>query len=283
MAVDKLVDSAQLDADLTSVADAIRAKVGTSASLAFPADFVTAIGNIPSGGGTTTLKMGVIRPDATLVQSYSYDKWLIADEVLESLPSYTTSATTLVASAALSTTVTLDYANYNYYVLQRYLTYPSYSLSSKAKGRVEYHVSSRMYEITEIPANTFIAFLNGTTKYTSRSVTVSDTGVLHRLVYWKDASSITPYSTSSYGTYQAVVAPTINSGALTINSPTVGVRGHTTYFTSTYFNAMTDIRVQYVIEVYRASKGNMNLDGWGHITHMAHIMDCANATNHKLT
>ena len=51
MSVDKLVDSTQLDADLTSVANAIRTKGGTSASLAFPADFVSAIQAIPSGGG----------------------------------------------------------------------------------------------------------------------------------------------------------------------------------------------------------------------------------------
>lgn len=51
MSVDKLVDSTQLDADLTSVANAIRTKGGTSASLAFPADFVSAIAAIPTGGG----------------------------------------------------------------------------------------------------------------------------------------------------------------------------------------------------------------------------------------
>lgn len=39
------------DTDLTSVADAIRAKGGTSAQLAFPAGFVQAIADIPSGGG----------------------------------------------------------------------------------------------------------------------------------------------------------------------------------------------------------------------------------------
>lgn len=49
MSVDKLVDSTQLDADLTSVANAIRTKGGTSASLAFPSGFVTAIGNISAG------------------------------------------------------------------------------------------------------------------------------------------------------------------------------------------------------------------------------------------
>lgn len=50
MAVDKFVDSTQLDADLTSVANAIRTKGGTSAQLAFPAGFVSAIQSIPSGG-----------------------------------------------------------------------------------------------------------------------------------------------------------------------------------------------------------------------------------------
>lgn len=51
MAVDKLVDSAQLDSDLTSIANAIRTKGGTSAALAFPAGFMSAIGDIPTGGG----------------------------------------------------------------------------------------------------------------------------------------------------------------------------------------------------------------------------------------
>lgn len=53
MALDKLVDSTQLDSDLTSVANAIRTKGGTSAQLAFPSGFVSAIGDIPSGGGPT--------------------------------------------------------------------------------------------------------------------------------------------------------------------------------------------------------------------------------------
>lgn len=61
MSVDKLVDSTQLDADLTSVANAIRTKGGTSAALAFPADFVSAIQAIPTGGGTS----GVLTYDFT--------------------------------------------------------------------------------------------------------------------------------------------------------------------------------------------------------------------------
>ena len=54
MALDKLVDSTQLDSDLTSVANAIRSKAGISTTLSFPADFVTEIGNIQTGGGGST-------------------------------------------------------------------------------------------------------------------------------------------------------------------------------------------------------------------------------------
>lgn len=54
MAVDKLVDSAQLDADLTAVADAIRTKGGTSTALAFPSGFVNAIDAIETGGGSSS-------------------------------------------------------------------------------------------------------------------------------------------------------------------------------------------------------------------------------------
>ena len=51
MALDKLVDSAQLDSDLASVANAIRTKGGTSAPLTFPQGFVDAVGAIETGGG----------------------------------------------------------------------------------------------------------------------------------------------------------------------------------------------------------------------------------------
>lgn len=47
----KLVNATSLDAGLTDIADAIRTKGGTSASLAFPAGFVSAIAAIPTGGG----------------------------------------------------------------------------------------------------------------------------------------------------------------------------------------------------------------------------------------
>lgn len=70
MSLDKLVDSSQLDADLTSVANAIRTKGGTSASLAFPSEFVSAIGAISGGGGGLSVdefSATMASTDATIV------------------------------------------------------------------------------------------------------------------------------------------------------------------------------------------------------------------------
>lgn len=53
MAYDKVIDSSVLDANLTSVANAIRSKGGTSASLAFPAGFINAISRMETGKVTT--------------------------------------------------------------------------------------------------------------------------------------------------------------------------------------------------------------------------------------
>lgn len=50
MALDKLVDSAQLDSDLGDVADAIRAKSKGTSQLAFPAGFISEIQRISTGG-----------------------------------------------------------------------------------------------------------------------------------------------------------------------------------------------------------------------------------------
>lgn len=55
MALDKVIDSAALDAGMTSVADAIRAKAGTTDPLLWPDGFETAIEAISGGGGVALI------------------------------------------------------------------------------------------------------------------------------------------------------------------------------------------------------------------------------------
>lgn len=61
------------DSSLTLVADAIRAKGGTSAQLEFPDEFVSAIQNIPTGGGSVVEPKDVnfYDYDGTLTNSYT--------------------------------------------------------------------------------------------------------------------------------------------------------------------------------------------------------------------
>ena len=57
MAYDKIIDSAQLDANLTSVANAIRSKNGTKTQLTFPDGFVSAINALQT---STTFTIGTV-------------------------------------------------------------------------------------------------------------------------------------------------------------------------------------------------------------------------------
>ena len=56
MATYKVVDAEQLNADMTSVADSIRTKGGTTDALAWPDGYKTAIDSIPTGGGAPSLQ-----------------------------------------------------------------------------------------------------------------------------------------------------------------------------------------------------------------------------------
>lgn len=224
-----------------------------------------------SSGGGTTLKMGVLRPDAEIVQTYSYDKYIVADEG-KTIPSYTTSSTTLLASSSFSPKVSMDLTNYDYYVLTRTLTIPQYSITTIAAGRQEYAIGSYLYEITSLPENTFPSIIEPTKKVTNRSTTVYNAGFT-RLIYYSSGTTIVGYNTNS-GCNQSTTKPSVSGTTLTLKSPALVISGNTSYFSSTYWNATTDIRYQYIIETYRAPKGNLNIDGWGIYNQAQHVVDC---------
>lgn len=241
-------------------------------------------------GGTLTLKMGVVRPDAELLQTWSGDYLANADKSI-TIPAYTTTSTTLYTGDNLTPTVTLSNANYRYYVLERFLTIPQYSITTKAAGRQEYTAMSIAYEITNFNGSTFKALLDGTA-YTSRNVAVLPAGnAFIRCAYFSSGTAISVYTANTYGCAQTVNAPIISSGTaasptFTAKDPNLTIRGSSTYLSSTYFNAITDIRCQYVIELYRIPKDTTDtygMDGWGHYTQMLHNITCAQSSTHKLS
>lgn len=232
-----------------------------------------------SGGGN--LNPWVMRPDAEVVYTLAYDKRIVADEGV-TFPAYTTSSQTLKASQTISPTIQRDTANYNYYIAERCLSIPEYSVTTKAKGRVEYSYASAFYEVVDYPANTISALLDNT-KLTSLSYTMYAAGVNVGEIYWSSGTAIARYASAAYGVAQSITAPTVSGTAITIKTPALITRGHTTYFTSTYMNAVTDVRYQYIIEVYRAPKDNLNFNGWGLYNMSDHVMDCVHSASHKLT
>ena len=228
-----------------------------------------------------TLNPWVMRPDAEKVYTLEYDKYIVADEGV-TFPAYTATAQTLKASQTISPTVPRDTANYNYYVTIRALSIPEYSVTTKAKGRVEYTFASAFYEVVDYPANTISALIDNT-KLTSLSYSIYSAGNNVGIIYWSSGTALARYASAAYGVAQTITAPTVSGTAITIKTPALIARGHTTYFTSTYMNAVTDVRYQYIIEVYRAPKDHLNFNGWGMFNMSEHIMDCVHSTTHKLT
>lgn len=223
-----------------------------------------------------TLNLIILRPDAELIQSYSRDYKMIANDNI-SLPAYSTSNQVLQATKNLSPTISLDYTNYDYYILQRGLLIPEYNTNTLGKGRVEYEFFSSLAEVVDLPANTYKS-IDGSKTYTGRHAPV----ILQNNycnVYWSSATAIAPYSSSTYGIIPIPTAPSISSGVLTARAPSVNVRGHATYMAQDYYEALTDIRLQYVIEVYRAPKNNLNIDGWGNYQQTMKILNCINNNN----
>lgn len=212
------------------------------------------------GGGTPIMKYGVVRPDATLAHVFEFDQLLVQDMGI-TLPTYSTSTRTLRTGTALAA-VSVDFETYNYFVVEKALSYPVYSDNVAVKGRQEWTSSVQCYEIFNIPANTAKALSQNKTCATMVSAIVS-VGNSHRELYWSSTTALSINSGTSYGTAQTFTAPTISSNTINATSPTFVVRGSTTYFTQTAWNKMTDIRYQYRIEIWRVPIANVQ--GW-HLT-----------------
>lgn len=237
--------------------------------------------------GTAALKWGVVRPDAELIGTKTYDAYWIEDEEL-TWPGYTTTSTTLKAATDMTPTISLDLANYHYYVVERALTIPTYSIDTIAKGRVEYQVCSTLYEIISIPGNTFQT-LDGSKKYATRVTTIYTAGSCVKLLYWSSGTAFASYNSAAYGVATTMTAPSLSSTSsatpnLTIKIPALLTRGSTTYFVNTFMNAVTDVRTQFIADIYRVPiESDWGLSGWGVKTQMDHIVSCINTSNHKLT
>ena len=235
-------------------------------------NYATADVNV-SGGGGNPLIIGALRPDAELVKSWTYDKWIVSDEG-KTIPSYTTNTTTFIASSNLEN-VSLDTANYCYGVTTRTLTYPEYSETALLNGKFFVAVSNYFYEVMSLPQRLYPTDITPTEIYTNVAGNGSQT-----FLYYN--SGIKQYN-GSYGVYQTLSSPSLSSGVLTIKSPNLRITGSATYYKNTFMNATTDIRYQYIISLYRVPWDSMNIEGFNLSSMTTHMFDCLDSPSKPLT
>ena len=224
-----------------------------------------------SGGGGGAVKTGVLRPDAELVDKWTMDKYVVADLNL-TIPSYSTTNATIRAGQNLATYVG-DPLSYRYFITARTLTIPEYSITTLAKGREEYAIEYGFYEWLYNPTGQ-MQTLDDSKEYGVYSQIIG--GGYGRELYWSSATGIGIYTSDAYCARQGLTAPTIASNkTLTIKSPNISIRGHATYLAQTFFDAIEDIRCQYVVELWRVPL--TGVDGWVLGTQMDSIFtDIAN-------
>lgn len=244
--------------NLINIADAIREKNGSSDTYK-PNEMATAISNIPSGG-SITVQPGVLLPDAELVKTVSYDKYINADEGIN-IPSYTTTTTTLLANSTYSDSYSsVDIDTYDYFVTQVGLTIPEYNIDTVGKGRQEYTLNVGNYEFFQIRSGEISGLTNPSLKNT-QNISAWATQAQTMLLYYQSATNIIQV-TSNYGCYQVFKVPQRLSNNIILFSPQFTIRGSSTYFTQTYMDAITDIRFQYVQRIYRLKRDTYNTEGW---------------------
>ena len=274
-----MADYLVTDTELTSIADAIRTKGGTSGSLVYPAGFVSAINAIPTGGGGQLI-MGALRPDAELYQRYTFDQKLVADLGV-TFPSYTTGLKVLVSSSTIVEITPLIGSGYDWLVLMRGVAIPSYNVSTFNRGREEYYCIGYSFEILSTPPNTFQAISNPAYKYAGNDVYVCGSTGATGYYYWQYANEQTYLAkeTSNYGIYINYTAPSYNprgvvTDTLRITSPVIYLKGNGTYFPSEYYSSLTDCRIQYIYEVYRVPRAGNSVPGWSATSQYNHIAGC---------
>lgn len=275
--------------ELEGIADAIREKGGTSASLVYPAGFISAIDGIQAG--SPSLKFGALRPDAEVVKTWSRDYHIVDDDDV-TIPAYTTTATTLQATESLtSDKYSFDFdSSYDYCVIQRALVIPEYDTQTRTAGCNEYFFVCGQSELS-INYKREIQSLDGTMESSVVTNSLGSMNSVSRTV--SHGSTFTSgygdlvISTSSYGVYCTLNNPTVSTSAtratFTAKTPSVLIRGNTTYMTQTFFDALTDARVQYIIQIWRAPKTEGVISGWQHKSQMDHVLSCINNNNCKLT
>lgn len=219
------------------------------------------------GGGGGSLKPFILRPDAELVQRWTYDKLIVEDEGV-TLPAYSTSTKTLKASGSFPKVTVSD--DYEYYLRYCYLATPIYSSDTIVDGRSEFCANVNLVEAPTIPAGTID--IGGIKNNKYRRYNALPEYVY--MAYWY--SGAIRLNAGAGGPRCTHVAHSASGNNLTVSYPSLQISGNATLFSSAAWAMLTDIRYQYLIELWRAPMDVANHGGWEQQQNMLHLIDCWN-------
>ena len=215
--------------------------------------------NVPSAQPIGTIAQ---RPDAVLVKTWKADRRVVADDRVP-LPAYSTNAQTLIASANLEAASTDPNDGYCYFLAYRGAIYPIYNTDVQVQGRQEYTIVVYSAEQIYNPANTFHA-INGSGAYvaTAPAATGAVNAAHYRHIYWNSTTNMSVYNAGIYGATITFPTPTFSTESIVPSSPVIGIRGQNTYMKQSVYETITDIRYQYIIELWRVPRPNIGLNGF---------------------
>ena len=237
-------------------------------------------------GGSPILTFGAIRPDAEVFKEWKRDSLLVHDDGI-TIPAYSETVQTLEDTGVyLTEQVSLPSIGeeYDYLITFQGLTYPIYNTDEFSKGREEYYIRCMA---SELHGPHDILSLDADPSKTSHVAAISTLGTINNgSVFY--VSSTTGKMTSllssqgvghiqGYSAYtQAIV------GKVTIVSPRISIVGSSFYLSQHFWEAMTDVRVQHIIRIWRAPRNNLNLNGWSILQFFDNAIDCVTSPTHKL-
>lgn len=237
-------------------------------------------------GGSPILTLGAIRPDAEVFKEWKRDSLLVHDDGI-TIPAYSTDKITLEDFGAYFTdTVLLSGAltEYDYFVVYRCVLYPIYTIDTFAGGREEYQFrfqfnEFRLHEVCPPLSGDLdkAVIYNGTYSNAMDSMIVFVSPTSNKLSA-ANATLGVGYSTG----YTIPISITSGDVYATIKSLSISMCGNSTYLAQQFWEAITDIRAQHIIQIWRAPKNNLNLDGWSKIQLEQNIIDCVTSPTHKL-
>ena len=237
-----MADYLVTDAELISVADAIRQKIGTSESLSFPSEFVSAIGAIPEGKDIEFVQ--TLHDEETALSSTGFASWT---------PSATAKA--IIATKTVGT-FAADFSKYEY--LLKWETSFNAVLNSGAttksqliwEGADQYQIlCKRPNSFANIQSENF----NGNACFTYFTVPF--------MRYYNTSGAETCIHSISYGIYPALKASTFsnstsNNPTVTVKTPTINAKCHNSYFATARASELdqANSKIKVVGKLYRFEK-----------------------------